>query len=290
MADKTQDANFGLDPGKPVLLVIDDSAVNARLWAGMAMKKIPGVQAISVDAIAGQNVPDGHGSTEYKPGALDILFHPRLKVAAVIADNNFPLVAGGTARSTTRFVGSGAAAAEAQAQELDAVRQVQEGAAGIMLVRLLKGGTLALESEWSKRDLAEAPHVRELLELQREGRLKPLVEERFADMPVLWNTGTFTRAKVASLEDAIAGKLLAPDDPRIRDEAPTGQPAYALPNVTMGVAKQVGNAAGYAFLEEHTPKRLARLAQEAEVPNPIIPRNGTRVEPEPEAHSNIARQ
>lgn len=254
---------FGLDPDKPVVLVVDDSPDVAATWSA-ASGLINGTQSIIVDSIAGKMMPNG----TYQPGALDILFHPKLHVAALITDNNFPMVAGEGPRSTTRLVKNPNNENEVDEDHPkntpDVRAEVSEGAAGIMLLRLVKGGAIHLESNGSKEELGSAPIVRELLAKQDQGELKSFIQERFADMPVVWNTGNFTNAKVYSIEEAAKGKLLDAKDPRLHNESGYEEHSLVMSDLnTYITGKPIKVFESITFLKDHVPDRLTRIAQQS---------------------------
>ena len=216
---------------------------------------------------------------EYAPGALDILFHPQLKVAGVITDNNFQLAPDCEAKSTTRIHNLSAGL-----HSEDDLNGMKEGAAGIMLLRLIKGGQLGLDSDKSKTELSGNPIVQELLAKQTRGELQEYIAERFADMPVVWNTGTYSNAKIYSVEQAIAGKLMEQDNPRLFDEDPPTESSHRFNgNQTIAIHKGSGNPAAYAFIQEMGPKRMERLAEQSgKKPDAEVPKHGIEILSEPE--------
>ncbi len=281
MHDTKNPPLFGLDPDKPVVVIVDDSLVSKVLWEMSNVKNFPGTQTVVVDSIAG-----GESQGEYKAGALDFLFHPQLKVAGLITDNNFQLAPDCEEKSTTR-IDNFSAGTHSEEQ----LHKMKEGAAGIMLLRLIKGGQLSLESDKSKTELGDNPIVKELLEKQERGELKDYIADRFADMPVVWNTATSSNAKIYSIEQAIAGKLLEQDNPRLFDEDPTATSSHRFDDKqTIALRKGAGNSAGFTFIREMGPKRLEHLAEQAgKKPDAEVTKHGIDIQSEPEKTQETKR-
>lgn len=271
-------AQLGIDPKKPVFVTIDDNKEISKLLGVLISMDHPDVQVVQVESIAGKEI-----NGAYKPGALDVLFHPDLQIAGVITDNNFPLVAGHGPKSTTR---------PNHPSSEDELAEASEGAAGIMLLRLIKGGSLNLESKKSKEELGSDPIVHDLMEKQEKGELKAFIKQRFADMPVMWNTGNYTQGKMHSIKEALEGNLLDAHSDTIRDESNADQPKQEFREYNVLTTEKPFNFEDMEkFFKEKMPERLTLLASQAgRKPEQTVGKKNIVIQSEPEQAQEPNRQ
>ena len=174
-----------INPNKPVILGIEDNPMYAAVLQKFFTNDVDQCKNMSWQPVIVDNLAD----------AARILFDPKLDVRGVVTDNNFPLISQGEPRRTPR--------------DINMPNELSEGAAGIMAVRLMRGGDAGLKSDDTKEVLE--PIFQEIK--GKAGADWDRLVERNKTIPLVWNTENFEKGKEAMVKLAASGK--SPEDPTL---------------------------------------------------------------------------